>query len=276
MRQITSIEKLLHPASLQRLRSAAQLRHHAYLVEGEGEQGAEQAAMWLLQQQDPNLTEAEVVRVVPATSTVTISQVRELIDHLWRTPARADGIRAGIVLQAERMSIEAANALLKILEEPPQRAVIVLAASSAERLPSTVRSRVLTVPLLPLSDQQLSEFMEHHGGVQAEVLTMAQGLPLRALELQGDPEVLESHQLIKKQVEDFAAGSINDRFAIITDVSKTGSPEAFVLSLLYTFSEKFSILERSADVEAVLRCLRAIRAHVQPKLALEWLALQLS
>lgn len=276
MRPTVEVEQLLHPASLQRLHSAVLLKHHAYLVEGDSGLGTEQVAMWILQQQDAALTKAEVAKVVPATSTVSIAQVRELIEHLWRTPARVDGIRAGIVMQADRMSTEAANALLKVLEEPPSRVVIVLVASSAEQLPSTVRSRVLTIPLLPLGDQQIQEFMQAYGGATPELVGLSHGLPLQALELASSSEELESRQLEQQKVDNFLTGTTSDRFVAIAEITKSGSPEQFVLGLLYTFGKKFSILERSADVEVTLWCLRAIRAHVQPKLALEWLALKLS
>jgi len=276
MKPTVAVEQLLHPASMQRLHKAARLQHHAYLLEGDSGLGTEQAAMWLLRQQDPNLTDAEVAKVVPATSTVSVVQVRELIEHLWRTSARLDGIRAGVVMQADRMSTEAANALLKVLEEPPPHVVLVLVASSAERLPTTVRSRVLTIPLLPLDDQQIENFMQAYGGVASEVVSLAQGLPLQALELANSSEALELQQLRQQQVDSFLAGTVSDRFAAIAEIAKSGSPEQFVLGLLYTFGKKFSILERSADVEVTLWCLRAIRAHVQPKLALEWLALKLS
>ncbi len=276
MKPTVAVEQLLHPASMQRLHKAARLQHHAYLLEGDSGLGTEQAAMWLLRQQDPNLTDAEVAKVVPATSTVSIAQVRELIEHLWRTSARLDGIRAGVVMQADRMSTEAANALLKVLEEPPPHVVLVLVASSAEQLPSTVRSRVLTIPLLPLDDQQIENFMQAYGGVASEVVGLAQGLPLQALELANSSEALELQRLRQQQVDSFLAGTVSDRFVAIAEIAKSGSPEQFVLGLLYTFGKKFSILERSADVEVTLWCLRAIRAHVQPKLALEWLALKLS
>lgn len=276
MKPTVAVEQLLHPASMQRLHKAARLQHHAYLLEGDSGLGTEQAAMWLLRQQDPNLTDAEVAKVVPATSTVSVVQVRELIEHLWRTSARLDGIRAGVVMQADRMSTEAANALLKVLEEPPPHVVLVLVASSAEQLPSTVRSRVLTIPLLPLDDQQIENFMQAYGGVAPEIVGLAQGLPLQALELANSSEALELQQLRQQQVDSFLAGTVSDRFAAIAEITKSGSPEQFVLGLLYTFGKKFSILERSADVEVTLWCLRAIRAHVQPKLALEWLALKLS
>lgn len=276
MKPTVAVEQLLHPASMQRLHKAARLQHHAYLLEGDSGLGTEQAAMWLLRQQDPNLTDAEVAKVVPATSTVSIAQVRELIEHLWRTSARLDGIRAGVVMQADRMSTEAANALLKVLEEPPPHVALVLVASSAEQLPSTVRSRVLTIPLLPLDDQQIENFMQAYGGVASEVVGLAQGLPLQALELANSSEALELQRLRQQQVDSFLAGTVSDRFVAIAEIAKSGSPEQFVLGLLYTFGKKFSILERSADVEVTLWCLRAIRAHVQPKLALEWLALKLS
>ncbi len=60
-----------------------------------------------------------------------------------------------IILGAERLRVEAANALLKTLEEPPPATVLLLVADSSEGLPRTVRSRTVRVRLAPTPESVL-------------------------------------------------------------------------------------------------------------------------
>ena len=87
-------------------------------------------------------------------STITVDDVRRLKSFLALS-AEQDGRRVVIVDSADEMNINAANALLKSLEEPPPRTIFFLIASAPGRLLPTIRSRCRTLPLSPLSDSDL-------------------------------------------------------------------------------------------------------------------------
>lgn len=100
----------------------------------------------------------------PGTATHSVATVRLLTRRLALTPALG-GWRVVIVGDAERLvpqtsSPEAANALLKVLEEPPQRTVIVLTASEPSALPPTIVSRVVRVRLTILHDSVVTAFVQ--------------------------------------------------------------------------------------------------------------------
>lgn len=270
-----SPDQLLHPTTHVRMMSALQLRHHAYLLEGMLEQGSKEIASWMLHSLDDGLVTSEIKLVEPVDGrAIGLAQIRELIEHMWRTPPRASGIRAGIVLQAERMSTEAANALLKLLEEPPDKAMLVLTAGNSHQLLDTIRSRVLIVPVLALENKQLLDLIPTDSA--AEIAELSHGLPLRAQELVDTPDALSEARQWHQQIDHFLIGDLSTRFAVVGEVVKQSRAEEFVRDLLYTFGQKSSILERSAEIEASIWCLGALEAHVQPKLVLEWLALQIS
>ena len=91
-----------------------------------------------------------------------------------------------VIDQAERLSVAAQNALLKTLEEPPGKAVIMLIAESPGALLTTVRSRCRRVNFTPLNDKQMRRFLEDQGlddEVLDAVLTLAGGSPGRALQV---------------------------------------------------------------------------------------------
>lgn len=76
----------------------------------------------------------------PANPTIGIEEIRELIRWAHRKPFEKDSQQI-LILQAQHLTEEAQNALLKILEEPPERTKITLAVSHVDHLLPTVRSR---------------------------------------------------------------------------------------------------------------------------------------
>ena len=101
----------------------------------------------------------------PGTATHSIATVRLLGRRLALTPAFG-GWRVVIIGDAERLvpqrsSPEAANALLKALEEPPPRTVVLLTASEPAALPATVLSRVVRVRLTAVHNSVMTSFVQH-------------------------------------------------------------------------------------------------------------------
>ena len=84
-------------------------------------------------------------------SEIVVDDARQIGAFLRLTPAEG-GWRVVVVDGADEMNRNAANALLKVLEEPPRRALLLLVAHSPGRLLPTIRSRCRRFPLMPLSD----------------------------------------------------------------------------------------------------------------------------
>jgi DNA polymerase-3 subunit delta' len=87
-------------------------------------------------------------------ASITIDEVRRIKSFLAHTTA-AGSNRVVIVDAADELNLNAANALLKSLEEPPPRTYIVLVVSAPGRLLPTIRSRCRLVPLQPLAETDL-------------------------------------------------------------------------------------------------------------------------
>ena len=82
------------------------------------------------------------VRPESKSRVITIDQIRELIQTILLKPTEAD-YKFAIIGGADRMNMQAANAFLKTLEEPPARSVIVLLSTSIEQVLETILSRCL-------------------------------------------------------------------------------------------------------------------------------------
>lgn len=89
---------------------------------------------------------------------IPIASLRILFDHLQKTAhGTGGGWRFCIIDQAHEMNMNAANALLKILEEPPERVVFILVTCRAQRLFPTLRSRCVQLSFFPLSSSEILE-----------------------------------------------------------------------------------------------------------------------
>ncbi|MEC8198117.1 MAG: DNA polymerase III subunit delta', partial [Pseudomonadota bacterium] len=85
---------------------------------------------------------------------ITVADIRGLSDF-YRMTSAVGNWRVSIIDAADDMNANAANSLLKILEEPPERSVIILLSHAPGRLLATNRSRCYTVPLETLTSDEL-------------------------------------------------------------------------------------------------------------------------
>ena len=135
-------------------------------------------------------SEATAKKGKPSTE-IKIEQVRELASFLNLRSHRGRE-RVALVHPAEDMNDNAANALLKGLEEPPSGAVFLLVSHRPSQLLPTIRSRcvALAVPIPPR--ETALQWLSGRGAKNPERwLAYAGGAPLRALEYAANAEVLE-------------------------------------------------------------------------------------
>jgi DNA polymerase-3 subunit delta' len=122
---------------------------------------------------------------------IGVDEVRRLRAFLGNT-AGEGGWRVVVVDRADELNQNAANALLKALEEPPPRTLFLLISSAEGRLPVTIRSRARTLRLAALDDGELEravraaldrDRLEADAETLQVALALAQGSVRRALEL---------------------------------------------------------------------------------------------
>jgi len=178
----SAVASLAHAASAGRL-------HHGWLISGAPGIGkatlAFRFARWLLAgstSPDLDLPESAPIfrRVAAGThpdlftverrmnvktekmqSEIVIATVQEACGFMRLTPAEG-GWRVVIIDGAEDMNPNAANALLKVLEEPPARSILLLLSAAPGRLLPTIRSRCRSLALGRLKDEEVSALLAHY------------------------------------------------------------------------------------------------------------------
>jgi len=129
-------------------------------------------------------THPDFFRVEPAedTAVIKVDQVRELAEKLSLS-SHHGGFKVALLTPADSMNINAANSLLKTLEEPSDNTVLLLVTARPAQLPATIRSRCQLLRVeIPARDVALRWLTGQVPDDQKEVyLQLAHGAPLEAL-----------------------------------------------------------------------------------------------
>ena len=127
------------------------------------------------------------------TDTIGIDDVRALQERLYETPQGTHTIC--LIRSIERLHITAANALLKILEEPPSRVLFCFTTESLSSLPATIISRMRVINFSPLPRSILEPLVSALPAEDRELLLgIAQGAPGIIIRCLGDAERLRAEK----------------------------------------------------------------------------------
>ena len=122
------------------------------------------------------------IDVFPAGTVISVNQIRSMMGEF---SLKGDRVRVVIIAEADRMNESASNAFLKTLEEVPPDTYFILTTYSREKLLQTIRSRCLSLHLLPLTDaevrEEASRMLSDDSLVSQDVVGVAQGSPGKAL-----------------------------------------------------------------------------------------------
>ena len=160
----------------------------------------------------------------PGRREIGIESVRELERQASLTPNEGN-YRVFIFDGAEGMSDEAANALLKTLEEPPPQVLLLLLTRYEEALLSTIRSRCHRLELKPAPLSKVEEVLvnthsvpEQDAAVLARLSMGCLGWALDALE---DPSIMAQRQEALERIDHLAGATLEERFSYAADLAST-------------------------------------------------------
>jgi DNA polymerase-3 subunit delta' len=153
---------------------------------------------------------------------IGIEQVRGLREFMRRKTTGTDSIRRVCILDdIDTMTREAANALLKTLEEPADDTVLVLTAESLANVPKTVQSRAQVIHVQPIPEAAAGEYFAAKGKAKADIIrahAMSEGRPaLMAAILDEDHHPLVESITLAKQL---LASSVYERLTQVDALSK--------------------------------------------------------
>ena len=162
----------------------------------------------------------DILRVVPAKEETTIGQMRDMRYAANLVPSFSPR-RVVIIERGETLNEQAANAILKVLEDAPPHLVLMLLAPSAENLLPTIRSRSIQITLRPVSSRTLTEWLCERGAPEDQagmLAAYAGGAPGRAVSLMGSPDLETLLQELGQWMEHLAAADLGAALKLSEDL----------------------------------------------------------
>jgi DNA polymerase III subunit delta' len=195
---------------------------HAVMLAGPSGVGKRAAAAWMAAQklgikpehampqypwERPQHADLHWLEKPEDKKSIIIEQVRELARDLSLTSYEGRG-KVAVIEPADIMTTEAANSLLKTLEEPPGDTLLILVADRTGQLPATVFSRCQRIDLRVPGEQEGLAWLDklRPGGVWLEALRVAGFAPLAAIDA---AESLETSSAMARDFANIIGGSLS-------------------------------------------------------------------
>lgn len=210
------------------------------------------------------------------TDAISIDDIRALQERLHDTGTGR--YRCCLIRSVERMQDAAANAFLKILEEPPEGLVFLLTTQAQGALLPTIVSRARLLPFRRVGIQDLRTLLE---GVpeddQAFILHISCGAPGMVVRLRNDPDLLRMHRTVHTKAQSFwNTHSLREQLSTLQPLSKRGAEaNNLLLHLGLTLREQHpDIIQKQSDAFHALT--RDLHTNAHRQLLVQRFALQIA
>lgn len=199
-----------------------------------------------------------ILRIAEGSRELKIEQIRTIQQSLVLAPYQSK-YRVVLIPDFQRATLGASNALLKSLEEPPARAIIILTADARESLLETIASRCEIVRLRPMPTGDLAKaLMENHGLSEGESQKLAQlagGRVGTALSYLRDEDLLEKYNNALEQLEELLQMNLRGKLKYVEKLQRakgqTRESFGFLIATWLTFWRDVLICSEASTVPLV-------------------------
>jgi|WetSurMetagenome_2_1015567.scaffolds.fasta_scaffold18722_2 DNA polymerase III subunit delta' len=170
---------------------------------------------------------------------ISIEQIREFI-RILEMSSFFNSYKIGIIKDADNLSESAANALLKTLEEPRPKVVVILTASRLEKIPATIISRSQILRFSPVKSSIIYDYLvddlQCPRTSAKDFARLAAGRPALAAKFFADREFYQSYADKAENFLEFFSGNINERFNAVEKIINNETDEEKVKNILNVFN----------------------------------------
>ena len=253
-------------------------------------------------------THPDILTVVPSGGLIKIAQIRDLYSKLLVKPLEAS-MRVVIIHDTHTMNQESGNALLKMLEEPPEKTMFILITDQASDVLPTILSRCQTVMFTPIPAESIRSRLVSVKGMDAEradVITCLAGGSLgKAMALcderQNRPDPLVFRRYLFAEFEGLLKGGLFDALSFAEKLSRKKETALNALETTLSFIRDLTVFPFDRDrvlnrdiadrlenlsgrfstdsllhmADRVLSAHQGIKANASVRLCLETMAIQM-
>lgn len=236
----------------QQVKSMLQKPPHAIGVFAPAGSGKSHLALYLAKQllgtQKPNAAQLNIVRP-NEKGVITIEQARETLSFTkLKSHNNSRTSRVVIIENAQTMTTEAQNALLKIIEEPPVYTVIILAATNSSGILATIRSRLTSIAVSPPAKEDARRLYAKVSETEfnkAWVISSGRIGLMHAILTDSDNELLSDINTAKEILR----SNVQQRLSLIDGLQKSSIASLLDALLIVAKAGRSQALAKSADAQ---------------------------
>lgn len=226
---------------------------------------------------------ADTIELEDDGESIKIHTIRDIIARLAMTGQGKYKIL--LIENIGRLTQEASNCLLKILEEPPEKTLFIFTAGQLRDIIPTIASRMRFIYFKKLQDEVLKKALQDRypqidDETLDQVLLLSLGRSGRAIQLISQPEIFQELRELYRHIQFLQeTASASTRILAANEISRDEQKLKLFLSLLAHYYRKKLLEEKSENrihtIEAIHRALDLLGRNVNTRLILEHLMMQL-
>ncbi|WP_455542363.1 DNA polymerase III subunit [Intestinibacter sp.] len=235
---------------------------HAYMFEGPIGVGKNTMARELsavLLEMENLFNSPDYIEIKPDGNSIKIAQIRKLQSDILVKPYKSYKIY--VIDDAQKMTVEAQNALLKTLEEPPKYAIIILITNNKESLLDTIKSRCEIIKFTPIPMREVANYLVTSGVDEKRASLLAnfsRGSMQKAIELSESEDFHLMREDVQKYVESFLSGNLIEIMDIQSSIEKYKDQIINVLDLLINYFRDIMMLKENVDNSMIINLDRLV------------------
>ncbi|MGM9533737.1 MAG: ATP-binding protein [Intestinibacter sp.] len=229
---------------------------HAYMFEGPSGVGkntlARELARILLEMENL-FNSPDYIEIKPDGNSIKIAQIRKMQTDILVKPYKSYKIY--VFDEAQKMTVEAQNALLKTLEEPPKYAIIILVTNNKESLLDTIKSRCEIIKFTPIPIKEIADYLIKTGVDEKRASLLAnfsRGSMQKAIELSESEDFYIMREEIQKCIETFLNGNLIDIMEVQNSIEKYKDQIINVLDLMINYFRDIIMVKENIDSSMII------------------------
>ena len=216
---------------------------------------------------------------------IQVEETRALLNSLALSLYRAAGTRVVVIDDADILTVQAQNALLKVIEEPPAQTIFILVSSRPTALLPTIHSRCAHIYFPPLAPAAIEELLKSDLSLApadaSTIASLSDGAAGTAITLAGSAELLAERLSLDELARAVVAKTLFERLLL---AKRLTDAKADIVRFGRLVHQRVIAQSRASDTyvpelprrtEALERFRRAVESNVAPRVALERLMLEL-